>query len=292
MSGYRDFPVPSTAGSARAWLDLAPAERVEASAKLSSTVMLLRPAERGLEVFVLRRASTMPFAPGMVAFPGGGVDARDADPEVPWAGPSPQEWAARLGTDEAQARELVIAAAREVFEECGVLLAGEGPGQVVDDLTDDSWDREREALLDRSQSFGEMLTRLGLVLRTDLLAVRAHWITPRSEPRRYDTWFFAARMPVGQVADAMTSEAEEVSWALPRHVLAARDAGRETMLPPTVVMLEQLDRVQDVDAWLGEDVPLHPVLPEPVEHAGALWMRAPVDEEGHGLPADLGEEER
>src|SRR5690606_38350089 len=132
---------------------------------------------------------------GMVAFPGGGVDPRDADPDVPWAGPTPRQWADRLGTGEAVARELVGAAAREVFEECGVLLAGPTPDRVVADLTDDSWEVERQRVLAREQGFGELLTRRGLLLRSDLLSLRAHWTTPVCEPRRYDTRFFAARLP-------------------------------------------------------------------------------------------------
>lgn len=290
VDGCRDFPMPHLiAAQSRAWLDTPEAERSVSPPRASSTVMLLRPARPEVEqrdrveVFILRRASTMPFAPGMVAFPGGGVDRRDADAGVPWAGPSPEEWAARLEADVAEARELVIAAAREVFEECGVLLAGRSPHEIVADLTDPSWERERQALLDRTQSFGELLSRLGLVLRTDLLSLRAHWITPTCEPRRYDTRFFAARMPEGQVADALSTEAEHVDWVTPRGLLAAQTAGREVMLPPTQVMVEQLSVVDDLDAWLREPVPVRPVMPWPVEHSGALWMRAPVNASGHGV---------
>lgn len=285
--GFRDFPMPEViAAPSRAWLARAEVERAVAPPRASSTVMLLREAgDAGVEVFVLRRASSMAFAAGMVAFPGGGVDPRDADPGVPWSGPTPQEWAGRLGVEEAVARELVIAAAREVFEECGVLLAGPGPHEVVADLTDPSWDRHRERLLDRSQSFGEMLTDLRLVLRTDLLALRAHWITPTCEPRRYDTWFFAARMPEGQVADARTSEAERVAWTSPADLLAEQAAGREVMLPPTQVMAEQLRDVDDLDDWLARPVPVHAVMPWPVERDTVMWMRVPVDPDGHGLPS-------
>ena len=66
----------------------------------------------------------MDFAGGMCVFPGGGVDPRDFDADVAWAGPAPAEWAERLGCDEEMARALVCAAVRETFEESGVLLAG------------------------------------------------------------------------------------------------------------------------------------------------------------------------
>ncbi|QFG70078.1 NUDIX hydrolase [Ornithinimicrobium pratense] len=236
------------------------------------------------EVFVLRRVLGMPFAPGMIAFPGGGVDPRDADPDLPWAGPGPQRWAERLATDEATARELVCAAARELFEECGVLIAGPGAGELVEDLTGPEWRRERDALLDRSQGFAELLTRRGLVLRTDLLSLRAHWTTPVCEPRRYDTRFFAARLPRGQRADDATSEAESARWDDPASLLAAQAEGAEILLPPTQVMIEQLAQVRDVEAWLAQDVPVHRVQPWPAWRDGRLWMRSPVGPDGHGLP--------
>lgn len=283
-SGVRDFPMPEVlVPSARSWLDGRTTDVVPARA--SATVMLLRDSARGPEVFLLRRARTMAFAADMLAFPGGGVDLRDAEVDVPWAGPGAEAWADRLGTDAAVARELVTAAAREVFEECGVLLAGPDAGSVVADLTDPVWDEERAALLAREQSFGELLARRGLVLRTDLLRLRAHWTTPRCEPRRYDTRFFAARMPEGQVADDRSSEAVQAGWIRPADALADVAAGRSAALPPTLVMLEQLARGADVDALLGEEVPVRRVMPWPVEHDGRLWMRAPIDGDGHGSGA-------
>ena len=90
----------------------------------AATVVLLRPGDSGPEVYLLRRQTSMAFAGGMCVFPGGGVDPRDFDHATAWAGPTPAEWASRLGTDEATARALVCAAVRETFEESGVLLAG------------------------------------------------------------------------------------------------------------------------------------------------------------------------
>lgn len=271
--------------SARAWLAAGGTGGEAAPAKLSSTVMLLRPGPDGPEVFALRRATTMAFAADMLAFPGGGVDLRDADPHVPWTGPSPQEWADRMRTTVDRARELVIAAAREVFEECGVLLAGPDEHTVVADLTAPVWDEERDALLARHQSFAELLIRRDLVLRTDLLGLRAHWITPEAEPKRYDTRFFVARLPDGQIADDRSSEAAVVLWESPHVLLAQHDAGEHVMLPPTRVMIEQLARSEGLDEALGGVAEVWPVMPWPAERDGELWMRAPIDESGHGLPS-------
>lgn len=283
---HRDFRLPDVVeAQTRAWLATPPQDRTVPEPRASATVMLLRPAHGpGVEVFVLRRAATMAFAPGMVAFPGGGVDARDADADVPWAGPSPREWAERLGTAEHLARELVTAAAREVFEECGVLLAGPTEDGVVGDLTDPAWEVERQRLLAREQSFGELLTRRGLVLRGDLLSLRAHWRTPVCEPRRYDTRFFAARLPEGQRAAHLTTEAELAHWVRPADLLAAQGRGEEVMLPPTQVVAEELAGVLDLDAWLAAAPPVEAVQPWPVEIGGTLRMRCPVPPgagEGH-----------
>src|SRR5690348_6032205 len=89
----------------------------------ASTVLLLR--DPGPEVYMLRRVKGMAFAGGMHVFPGGSVDPADGDIDIAWAGPSAAQWGEWFGADERLARELVCAAVRETFEECGVLLAGD-----------------------------------------------------------------------------------------------------------------------------------------------------------------------
>lgn len=271
MPPPRDFPLPELLReSARAWLDGRAGEPV--TPRQSATVMLLR-ERAGLEVFLLHRAPTMAFAPAMVAFPGGSVDPRDADPSLPWAGEDPEAWGRLLGCGPEEARVLVCAAARECFEECGVLLAGPDADSVVEDVSGEVWQEARRQVLDRQVSFAELLASRGLVLRTDLLAPRAHWTTPLCEPRRYDTRFLAAALPEGQLADDASTEASRARWVEPAHVLAEIEAGEEAALPPTVVMLEQLAAAPDLASVLAERVPVVHVLPEPVEHDGRLWMR-------------------
>ncbi|GAA4878070.1 NUDIX hydrolase [Serinicoccus chungangensis] len=274
-AAYRDFAVPeAVAEHSRAWLRRPTAERSAATPRASATVMLLRD-EPGVEVFVLRRVAGMAFAGGMIAFPGGGVDPRDGEVGLPWAGPDAGSWARRLGTGEEAARQLVTAAAREVFEECGVLLAGLSSDTVVTDLRDEVWRRERAGLLDRTHSLAQVLERHRLVLRTDLLSLRGHWVTPECEPRRYDTRFFAARMPLGQAADDESSEAAVAGWRTPAEILQGQRAGRDVLLPPTQVMLEELADIRDLDAWLGQRPRVPAVTPVPVEHDGRVWMRVP-----------------
>src|SRR3712207_167017 len=127
-----------------------------ASPRQAATVLLLRDGTAGLEVYVLRRTRGMPFAGGMTAYPGGGVDPRDGDTEIGWVGPPPAAWAEAFGCDERTARELVCAAVRETFEEAGVLLAGSAD-DVVLDVSADDWEQQRQALLTRELSLAELL---------------------------------------------------------------------------------------------------------------------------------------
>jgi 8-oxo-dGTP pyrophosphatase MutT (NUDIX family) len=213
-------------------------------AKLASTVILLRRGTQEFEVFALRRAASMAFAAGLYAFPGGAVDPRDAAVVPAWAGPAPEEWAARLRQDEATARAIVCAAVREVFEECGVLLAGPNESTVVGDVSGDDWEAARVALIARQLGFAEFLAAQGLILRSDLLAPWARWVTPDFEPRRYDTYFFLARLPEGQVTRDVGGEAIETIWAPPVELAG----GGYPMLPPTIVNLRQLADCDSVDA--------------------------------------------
>lgn len=255
------------------------------AAKSAATVMILRdrvPAGDGaaggstVEVFMLRRTSTMEFAPRMMVFPGGGVDPRDADPSLPWAGPSPAEWGGVLIADEATARELVVAAVREVFEECGVLLAGPDADSVVGDVSGPQWQAERQALLSRDVSLAQMLIRRGLVLRSDLLQARAHWITPEFEPKRYDTRIFAALMPAGQIADDQTTEADHAGWADPARLLEDYATGSALMLPPTVVCVEQVAAASSTAEFLAAEVRMAPVMPMLVRIDDAVVFRCVV----------------
>ena len=252
-----------------------PAVTEPAQPKLASTVMLVRDDEGPLEVFMLRRASSMAFAPSMHVFPGGGVERRDAEDELPWAGPAVEEWAEVFGTDEASARMLVAAAIREIFEETGVLLASPASGEAETPHLDPAVAADLRARRVRQEiGFGQVLLEHHLVLRSDLLRYRAHWITPEVEPRRYDTRFFVAALPPGQQPDGETSEADLSEWVHPRDVLGAFGDGDVMLMPPTLVCLEQLAEVTTVSAALGQDQPIAPVMPRLVETAAGPAMQA------------------
>ena len=214
----------------------------------AATVVLLRPGSDGPELYLLRRPVSMEFAGGMCVFPGGGVDPRDFDHTVAWAGPSPAEWAERLGTDEAKARALVCAAVRETFEESGVLLAGQSADAVVADTTGEDWEDDRIALEGRELAMTDFLDRRGLVLRTDLLGAWSGWLTPVFEPKRYRTWFFVAELPEGQRTREVSTESDQVVWLPAARAVEQAEAREILMLPPTYITSLDVSQYADPQA--------------------------------------------
>lgn len=211
-------------------------EHTPAQTRDAATVVLVRESRGGPEVYLLRRVQGMTFAGGMYAFPGGSVDPADAEAAIGWSGPPSKQFAAAFDCSEPLARALVCAAVRETFEEAGVLLAGLSAEDALSDTTTTAWEAERVALETREQSLCELLSRRALVLRADLLRPLARWITPEVEPKRFDTRFFLAKVPPGQVCRAVGGEADERLWVRPRDALQRR----LPMLPATALTLHQL----------------------------------------------------
>lgn len=207
----------------------------------AATVMLVRDTANGIAVFLMRRHSAMEFAAGVMVFPGGGVDDRDRNAEIAWAGPPPAWWAQRFGIEPDLAAALVCAAARETFEESGVLFAGpaDDPNSIVGDASE--YGKSRHALADKTLSFADFLHRENLVLRADLLRPWANWVTPEAErTRRYDTYFFVAALPEGQRADGDNTESDRAGWTTPEAAIDDFAAGRSFLLPPTWTQLDSL----------------------------------------------------
>src|SRR6266496_5875676 len=250
----------------------------------AATVILLRQDASadgggGIEAFLLRRTAELEFAPGAYVFPGGSVDARDADPGVGWAGPGPADFAALLDVPPDRARALVCAAVRETFEESGVLLAGASHDDLVRDSA--ALAADRNALLAGSASLAGVLGRRGLVLRADLLTPWARWITPEASPRRFDTWFFAAALPPGQQATAAPEghadpgESESGAWLRPETALEGAQAGQLTLLPPTAVTLGELAGHHGVAGILARRMVITPRLPRVIIEDGRPRLAMP-----------------
>ena len=208
------------------------------------------PTGQEIEVFMLRRVKSMAFVPDAVVFPGGGVDERDSNPDLPWVGPSPAEWAEYMSCTEEVARRVVVAAAREVFEECGVLLAGPNENELIEDLTDPCWQEYRAKLVHHEIAFADVLIERGLVLRSDLLGLVSNWCTPEFEPKRYDTFFFSALMPEGQKADDNSTEAQIADWVTPAYAIREADRNNWLVVPPTMYNLTAIAHAQNAEDFV------------------------------------------
>ena len=272
MNAWRSgemLEVPMSEQLARAYEGFCAAETAPAVPRLAATVMLVRSPR---EVFMLRRAATMAFVPEAVVFPGGGVDPADDGARCSWIGPDEEVWARRMGTSADVARRVVTAAARELFEECGVLLAGDERGVCSLDASEPAWAEERRRLVSHETSLADVLKRHGLALRADLLGLRSHWLTPEFEPRRYDTYFFAALAPTGQEPDSRTSEADRAGWVDPQAMFDRAAQGLVRLVPPTAYNLAHLLHAPGVESFAAG-----------VEETGRVMLEPAVREGGRAV---------
>jgi 8-oxo-dGTP pyrophosphatase MutT (NUDIX family) len=266
---------------------LRPADGVDienpAPTRDAATIVLLRDGANGLETYLLRRRSTLEFAPGVLVFPGGGVQESDRQP-IEWIGPSAAEFAERFGCDEESARGLVVAAVRETFEESGVLFASTGPGETV--VADTSeFEDERRALDKGDLDFAEFLAARGLTIRADLLGAWAHWVTPAFEPRRYDTRFFVARVPADQRVGELPGEADRAAWWAIKDLWPALESGSVIMLPPTAITCGELGDLSFAD--VPDAVANRTVIriePRLVDDGGNLFLEYAVDDPRSVVP--------
>jgi 8-oxo-dGTP pyrophosphatase MutT (NUDIX family) len=235
----------------------------------------------GIEVYLLRRVAAMAAFGGMTVFPGGGVDPSDLDPSgLDPSGLDPSGLdPSQLSASPALARGLICAAVRETFEESGVLLAGPDVNSVVGDTSGAEWEEARRALESRELSLSELLLARGLVLRSDLLRPWAHWITPETEPRRFDTRFFVAALPPEQRTRNVAGEADQVAWVRPAEALAEFERGERIMVPPTAMTLAELAEFSSVAEVLDatRDRNIEPVLPRLVPDGDGVRFVIPGD---------------
>jgi 8-oxo-dGTP pyrophosphatase MutT (NUDIX family) len=211
---------------------------MEATARPAATIMLLRDGPDGIEVFMVVRHHAIDFAGGALVFPGGRVEETDHElAERPQDCPNPDG----LDVEDLAFR---VAAIRETFEECGVLLARpHGSKDLIDAETLRRLeDQHRGALNAGSIGFDAVLGSEGLLPAPDLLVHFAHWITPASQAKRYDTHFFLAEAPIAHLAVHDGWEAVESIWITPAQALADTDAGKFKLVFATAKNLEKLGR--------------------------------------------------
>lgn len=243
-------------------------------ARLSATVLMLRDGPAGMEVFVMIRHHEMDFAAGALVFPGGKLAPGDSDPRV-----RPRCTGVEGLPDEQIG--LRVAAIREAFEECGVLLARArgsgaliGPGRLAE-----LGPRYRKPLDSGELGIGEMLEAEDLELACEALVPFAHWITPLHLPRRFDTHFYLAVAPADQLAAHDGTELVDSVWLRPADALVQADAGSRMLMLPTRANLQRLGEYHDVaDALAAARAqPVVTVLPGLVKTSEGLRLRIPAE---------------
>jgi glyoxylase-like metal-dependent hydrolase (beta-lactamase superfamily II)/8-oxo-dGTP pyrophosphatase MutT (NUDIX family) len=206
----------------------------------AATLILLRQGAGGLETLMIQRAQAAVFLGGAYVFPGGSLDAADADPRRV-AGLTEAQANARLGL-ESGALAYYVAAVRECFEEAGVLLAVEKEGSPVPATRAESLMRYRK------RPFPELLESEGLYVPAGALAYYGHWITAPGRARRFDTRFFVALAPEGQEGAHDAAETVHHVWISPREALDRGKRGEIELVFATQHTLKDLARFSDARA--------------------------------------------
>lgn len=244
----------------------------------AATVVLLRDDPAGMQVFMIKRHGLSDVMGGAYVFPGGKVDRADSeDDALARLGVAPEALHRRLGDpalDPLAAAAFYMAACRETFEESGVLLTqGATPAQAQQAT---GWLRE-------GHGFVEVLERLDA--RVDLagLAAWSRWITPvvpSLSTKRFDTHFFVAALPQGQVARHDDHEGTDSAWLTPRAALDQYWAREINLAPPQIMSLAHLTRYRGVADVLADCATRPPpvIQPEPMAFEGTRLVAYPGDE--------------
>jgi len=233
--------------------------------RLAATVILGRPP---FEVYLARRSARSAFAPDAFVFPGGTIDAADASPRLQArvlglddtrmdaefrAAVSNELRSSEPAIARADARGLLVAALRELFEEAGVLFARTADGHPVDAamLEEASAAAERIRILNGNLAFADFLAAHDWYADAGALMLFSHWITPPSEPRRYNTHFFFAAAPADQAALADADEMHDGIWIGPTRALQQYRNGTMHLVYPTIKHLERLANFDSIETALA-----------------------------------------
>ena len=246
--------------------------------RLSATVLLARDGSEGMEIFMVVRHHQIDFASGALVFPGGSLDASDRDPRIRGL----SDGAEGLSGDNLALR---VAAARESFEECGVLLARDvNSGAIVGGARTAELGAKYRASLEASEvGMADVMEAEGLKLALDELVPFAHWITPIGLPKRFDTQFFLARAPEDHSLAHDGNEAVDSVWITPQQALADADAGKRTLIFATTLNLDKIGRsktVTDALAAAQQDT-IVTVLPKVTKTETGRILEIPI-EAGYG----------
>ncbi|MBQ8102030.1 MAG: NUDIX hydrolase [Afipia sp.] len=243
--------------------------------RTASTVLLLREAAGGMEIFMVQRNRQIEFSSGALVFPGGSMDPDDREIAA-----DPALVADRGGLD-IETAAIRIGGIRETFEESGILLARQrGSASLVTAAKAAELGSHREALDEGKLRFADILRQHDLVPAIDLLALFAHWITPVNLPKRFDTHFLLALAPPDQIGKHDGRESVDSVWLSPKAALEAAESGRYNLPFPTIRNLIKLDKLGTAQAAMdhARTMSVVTVVPEISRNAdGTTRLRIPLE---------------
>ena len=230
--------------------------------KPAATILMCKDGPDGIETFMVVRHHKIEFASGALVFPGGKLADSDSHPGV-------RALCDGAGDLDDEALALQVAAIREVFEECGILLARErGETALVGGERLPTLEHYRQTLNTGEVGIFDFLEAEELVLACDRIHPYAHWITPAMVPKRFNTHFFIAHAPQDHVAAHDGTESVDSIWISPQQVLREAEEGKWNVMFPTrlnLMMLAESSSIEEaidaararsivtVEPWLEED---------------------------------------
>ena len=231
---------------------------------------------------MVRRHEGTAFMGGAHVFPGGRVDAADLDADDGWC--DGVDHAARQieNLPVAEAIAYHVAAARELFEEAGVLLARHPGGDYVSLAGAGDHNRveqDRARVHEGETTLRAVIEREGLRLALDALILFSHWVTPPIDSRQFDTRFFMTRVPPQQSPAHDQTETTHSLWVRPADAIAQAVKQEITLPPPTWSTLRELEpfeSVRDALAWARRRTVIRR-MPKAIEQDGHRMLLLPGD---------------
>ncbi len=261
---------------------IVPIAPIVPNARPAATVLVLRDSPAGPEVFMVRRHEGTAFMGGAHVFPGGRVDAADADGNDSWSDGIAHAAQQLDGLPATEAIAYHVAAARELFEEAGVLLARQPNGDFVSLAGAADHDRlkaDRPRVHGGETSLRAVIEREHLRLALDALVLFSHWVTPPIDSRQFDTRFFMTRVPPHQTPAHDDTETTHSLWVRPADAIAQSMRDEIVLPPPTWSTLRELEpfaSVEDALSWARQR-PVIRRMPKALEQDGHRMLVMPGD---------------
>jgi 8-oxo-dGTP pyrophosphatase MutT (NUDIX family) len=260
----------------------AASDPIVANPRPAATVVVLRDGPAGPEVFMVRRHEGTAFMGGAHVFPGGRVDAADGDADASWCDGLAHAAQQLEALPPAEAVAYHVAAARELFEEAGVLLARHPDGDYVSlagAADQERLKQDRARVHEAQTTLRAVIEREGLRLALDALVLFAHWVTPPIDSRQFDTRFFMTRVPPDQTPAHDDTETTHSLWVRPADAIA-QSLKQEIVLPPptwsTLREVEPFESVKDALAWARRRTVISR-MPKAIEQDGHRMLLLPGD---------------